>query len=142
MTVRNKIRLIVYRMHEKGLEILLLKPEEVEQYWSLLQASDYLETVREKVSCEFIEFESEGNDGQMIKTIAIEGDWHDIPRLRSLLKHDVHIVKNKIWTMIPELEKGTYVLVRDAFKKVLPNEYKALKQLKEIIFDRNTVRNI
>lgn len=44
--------------------------------------------------------------------------------------------------MIPELEKGTYVLVRDAFKKVLPNEYKALKQLKEIIFDRNTVRNI
>jgi hypothetical protein len=77
-----------------------------------------------------------------MKTIAIEGDWHDIPRIRSMIKLDVNLVKNKINTMVPELERGTYVMIRDAFKKVLPNEYAAIKQLKDIILDRNTVRNI
>ncbi|HOJ90638.1 MAG TPA: hypothetical protein PK622_03365 [Saprospiraceae bacterium] len=142
MTVRNKIRLIVYRMHEKGMEILLYKQEDLDQYWSLLHGNEYIETTDQSSAQNFIEFESEGPDGQSMKTIAIEGDWHDIPRIRSMIKLDVNLVKNKINTMVPELERGTYVMIRDAFKKVLPNEYAAIKQLKDIILDRNTVRNI
>lgn len=142
MTVRQKIRLIVYRMHEKGLEILLVKQEDVDQYWSLLHTSDLIERSEINQLAEIIEFESEGTEGQIVKTIAIEGDWHDIPRIRSLIKHDVSLVKHKLSNMIPELEHGTYVMIRDAFKKVLPNEYRAIKQLKDIILDRNIIRNI
>ena len=30
-----------------------------------------------------------GNEGEeMVRTIAIEGDWHDIPRIRSLIRND------------------------------------------------------
>ena len=83
-------------------------------------------------------------NGDQVRTIAVEADWHDIPSVRGLIKHDVKFVKTKIKEAIPSLEKGkgTYFCVKEAFKKVMPNEYKALKELKDILLDRNSVLNI
>ena len=77
------------------------------------------------------------DNGKSIQTIAIEGDWHDIPSIRGIIKHDVMRVKRKIKSVVPTLEQGSYFAIKDAFRKVLPNEYKALKELKDIILDKN-----
>lgn len=76
------------------------------------------------------------------RVFAVEADWHDIPSIRGLIKHDVKIVHQKIKSSVQDLERGTYFGVKDAFKKILPHEYQALKELKDIIFDRNLVQNI
>jgi len=72
------------------------------------------------------------------KSLAIEADWHEIPSLKKLIHQDVRFVKSTIKEMIPNMmEKGTFFAVKEAFKKVLPNQYQALKELKEIITERN-----
>lgn len=81
-------------------------------------------------------------DGNMVQTFAIEGDWHDIPSIRGLIRHDVKLVKDKIKNMVPDLEQGTFFAVKEAFKKVMPDEYSALKELKEILIDRNLAKYI
>lgn len=80
--------------------------------------------------------------GKPMRIMAVEGDWHDIPSIRKLIKSDVDFVKDKLMEIVPEIEEGVYVAIKEAFKKTLPHEYKALKELKEIIVDRNLVRNI
>lgn len=143
MTVRNQIRIIVYRMHEKGLEVLLLKnPSKETGQDSFLQGEIHLEQLDHSKLQNYIEFETEDAQGQQLKTIAIEADWHDIPKIRTLIKHDVNLVKDKIKTLLPELEYGAYIAFKEAFKKTLPHEYNALKELKQIILDRNLIRNI
>ena len=32
--------------------------------------------------------------GKQIRTLAIEGDWHDIPSIRGMIKHDVKLMKH------------------------------------------------
>ncbi len=142
MTVRNQIRLIVYRIHEKGLEILLSKPQSQAFAYALYPAVISREASKHPLWKNRIEFESRGSDGSTIQAIAIEGDWHDLPRIRTLIKHDVEIVKGKLIEWFPELEKGTYVAAKEAFKKLLPHEYAVIKELKDIILDRNVVKNI
>ncbi len=138
MTVLDQVRLIVYRFHEKGLEILMIKRE----------GGDWTLPGGEKVDIDFdnnevIELEAiEEGKGKVIKGMAVEGDWHEIPSIRGLIKSDIALVKGKIKEKLPELEQGTYMMVKDAFKRVLPNEYALLKELKDILFDRNLLRNI
>ena len=59
-----------------------------------------------------------------------------------MIKQDVRIVKHEIKQRIPELEKGTYIAVKECFKKVLPHEYSMVKELKDIIKERNSVKYI
>jgi hypothetical protein len=73
-----------------------------------------------------------------IKNLAIEADWHDMPSIRGLIKHDLKVVEEKI----QQLEHGSYIAAKEAFKKVLPHEYALLKELKDILFDRNLTQNI
>ncbi|NOT37952.1 MAG: hypothetical protein HOP11_11290 [Saprospiraceae bacterium] len=95
-----------------------------------------------KIDFQAIEINSVDDNGQKIKTLAIEGDWHDIPKIRTLIKNDLYIVKEKVKDVVPEITQGSYIAIKDAFKKVLPNEYSILKELKDIIKDRNMIRNI
>jgi hypothetical protein len=78
----------------------------------------------------------------MQRALAVEGDWHDIPSIRGIIKDDVRIVKNQLKQRIPGLEQGTFVAVKEAIKKVMPEEYACLKELKEIIVDRNSAKYI
>jgi hypothetical protein len=123
MTVRNTLRLIVYRIHEKGLEVLLSKTQGSDAYWILLNKKENLEQWAGKSMSHSL-IELNGPDGKEIQAIAIEADWHELPKVRELL------------------EDSGYVAVKEAFKKMLPQEYAFLKELKEILLDRNTVKNI
>ena len=76
--------------------------------------------------------------GEMEDAVAIEGDWHDIPSLKSMLYEDAKDIKTKL----KDLENGSYVTLKDALKKAMPHQYAYLKELKDILFDRNSIKNI
>lgn len=144
MSVLDFARVIIYRFHEKGLEIFLINNEmdSDSDIWKIPQG--LTSTLREDGKfVNIIDLDTTTDEnGHKIRTLAIEGDWHDIPSIRGMLKHDVKLLKTIMKENLPGSEKGTYFAVKEAFKKVLPHEYKALKELKEILFDRNSVTNI
>ena len=140
MGVLDGVRIIMYRCHEKGLEIFLVNNDIANDadVWRLPNVSDI-----DTQSDQYIELDDIVDlNGNTIKTLAIEADWHDMPSIRGMLKYDVKLVKKKIKKALPELEQSTYFTIKDAFKKVLPQEYAALKELKDIILDRNIATNI
>lgn len=142
MGVLDLARLIIYRMHEQGLEIFLIKNEmdNDPDIWSIPKTPNTdIGRQLDSSSYETIDLSEEGSG---TKTIAVEGDWHDIPSIRGMLKHDLKLAKKLIHKNIPELEKGGFFAIKECFKKLLPQEYEALNQLKEIIADRNAVKNI
>lgn len=143
MSVFERACLIIYRFAEKGLEVFLINEQSEESsVWSIPQ-QDILTTTNDLVSQEanMIEIDPiQMDEGGRFRAIAIEGDYHDIPSMRSLMKEDVIYIKDKIKTMVPELEQGTFVAVKEAFKKVLPHEYAMLKELREILNDRNLLK--
>ncbi|MBK6362702.1 MAG: hypothetical protein IPL63_17220 [Saprospiraceae bacterium] len=141
MSVLDLARVVIYRFHEKGLEIFLIQNdmEKDPDVWKIPEgALIALQKSLKTIDLEEVVLE----DGRMVKTLAIEGDWHDIPSIRGMLKHDVKLVKSIVKENLPGLEKGGFFAIKEAFKKVLPQEYKALKELKDILFDRNSVTNM
>ena len=130
MSVLDKVRLIIYRCHEKGLEIFTSEKDQM--HWPLI-----LEKMNSYQRVKMIELDPVEDDGELVRTYAIEGDWHDIPGLRDMIRTDVEFVKSKIKGMMSDMEQGSYVAFKEVFKKALPSEYAALKELKEVIVDRN-----
>ncbi len=135
MRVFDNARIVIYRINRKGLEVFLLKEKaEGEDKWRIPEG--ILKYKKEDL-IELDELELE--DGQTHQAIAMEADWHEIPSVRAIIKEDVRIVKDTIKT---GMEQGTYVSVKEAFKKVLPHEYKWLKELKDVVLDRNQANSI
>ncbi|MFQ5448501.1 MAG: hypothetical protein ACE5FF_16365, partial [Saprospiraceae bacterium] len=145
MAISKTANLIIYRVREKGLEVFLLRRDKESGKWELPQRQ-VGETKAVAVGGEetFIALDPvHKEDGKVEEAIAVEGDWHDIPSLKSLVLKDMHYMKDQIFQMIPDvMEKGTFVAVKEAFKRVLPHQYKMLKELKDILMDRNSVKNI
>ena len=142
MAINKSASLFIYRIRDKGLEIFFQKEGEnwrlPEQVVAAEQAIP-LENEDNFISLDPVK----GEDGLLGEGIAVEGDWHDIPSLKSLVLHDVKFVKKQLEIMIPEaMEKGTFVAVKEALKRVLPHQYEMLKELKDIITDRNSVNGI
>jgi hypothetical protein len=148
MSIRTD--LLIYRVKDKGLEVFLLD-----------QSSDQNTTMPSATSAMHQRITTENGhisldpfidaSGQTRQAIAIEADWHDIPSLRQLMLVDYEVAKQKaksrIKSILPELptidfEKGTYVVIKDAFKQVLPEQYAFLKELKEIVREKNQTRYI
>jgi predicted NUDIX family NTP pyrophosphohydrolase len=144
MSVLDLARVIIYRFHEKGLEIFLINSEmdKDSDIWKIPQGLPHQLHHDAPLKAMIDLDETEDENGRSIKTFAIEGDWHDIPSIRGMLKHDVKLVKSIVKENLPGSEKGAFFAVKEAFKKVMPQEYKALKELKDILFDRNSVTNI
>ena len=143
MSVLDIVRIVVYRFHEKGLEVFLVNSdlENDPDIWKIPQT--LAEIQEEKRLSGVIKLEpSTDEKGNSIHALAFEGDWHDIPSIRGILKHDVKLMKETIKEMVPGIEKGGFFAVKEALKKVMPDEYKALKELKEVLLDRNLVKNI
>lgn len=147
MKVLDKVRLVVYRVHEKGLEVFLVDSNEnpSDELFSIPNgetANSFMESVNRSglkmIALDPVDHPS----GSKVAAFAIEGDWHDIPSIRALVKEDFKLVKTKIKEIIPEKKPGAYVLIKDAFKKVLPYEYSILKELKEILTEKNSIQNI
>ncbi|HLU94077.1 MAG TPA: hypothetical protein VKZ54_08130 [Membranihabitans sp.] len=146
MSVKNLAKVIIYRMAEKGLEILLIKDEGDPngQKWSL--PNGFVEP--EKIKEEFIALDAPENEqvetesAPPQQTLAFEKDEHDLPSFRGLLLNDVMYVKQRLKDYLIEYDEATYVSIKEAVKKVLPDEYAKLKELKDILSDRNSVKNI
>lgn len=142
MNVFDKARVVVYRFHEKGLEIFLVNNElkNDPSVWKIPNGKLSGDMLNFSSDEELIELEGVDHDGNPMRTIAIEGDWHNIPSIRGLIKHDVKLAKSTIKELMPGIEKGAFFVVKDAVKKVMPNEYKSLKELKDILMDRNLLK--
>lgn len=138
MSILDLARLVVYRFHEKGFEIFLINSElqQDPDVWKLPKL-DSIKLADLKESRDYIEIEVEGE-----RIIAIEGDYHNIPSIRGLVKHDIKVVKSLVKDAVPGLEKGAFVAFKEGFKTLLPNQYKAIKELKEVLIESNSVRNI
>jgi hypothetical protein len=145
MNVFDTIRVVVYRFHEKGLEIFLVNSDLDKEGWQIPFAdiAKYKDGDVE-IGNRFIALESNMlPDGTSSITCAIEGDWHDIPSIRKLIKEDIKLVSSKL-DMLDKIavEKGTFFAIKEAIKKVMPNEYKVLHELKDILLHRNMVKNM
>ena len=144
MSVFDQVRLVIYRINKKGLEIFLINTGSEEE-WSIPKGKLKPESQQATMvdGDRFIQLDPvEYQDGSRRRTLAVEGDWHEIPSIRAIIKQDVQIVKNQIRQHIPDLEQGAYFAIKETVKKVLPEEYKALKELKEILIDRNQARYV
>lgn len=144
MSLLNKANLIIYRVREKGLEVFLVNPQKEAEQWTIPQGSiqDKAKAIALVQNEKAIELDPVDNiSGETESALAVEGDWHDIPSLKGLIKEDALFVKDTLEQMIPDLEKqGAYFAIKEAFKKVLPNQYEFLKELKEIVKERNSTK--
>ncbi len=146
MSLLNKANLIIYRVRDKGLEVFLVKPKEQNETaeWCIPQGAlkDQAKALALVQQDQAIELDPVDNlEGETEGAIAVEGDWHDIPSLKGLMKDDAVFVKDTLQQMIPDMEsQGSYFAIKEAFKKVLPNQYEFLKELKDIIKERNSTK--
>ncbi len=142
MSILDVARLVVYRFHQKGLEIFLVNSDLANDpdVWRLPDCTqDHLIEHIENGDIIEIEMEDQGRKGRIV---AVEGDWHTIPSIRGLIKHDVKVAKSLVKDVIPGIEKGAFFAFKEGIKNTMPAEYKALKELKEVLIARNIINNI
>lgn len=144
MKVLDCARVIIYRINQKGLEIFLVNTQkEGKEAWGIPEGNLPFQRAGNLSQEErFIELDPVKEGESLHQALAIECDWHEIPSIRAMIKEDVRIVKNQIKLHFPELEQGTFFAVKEAFKKVLPHEYAMLKELKDVLVDRNQSKYI
>ncbi len=146
MSVKYLAKVIIYRMAEKGLEILLIKDEGDPngQKWSLPNGLVESDNIKEDYIAldELDGYQLNEEISTPHRTVALEKDEQDLPSFRSLLLNDVKYVSKRLKDYLIEYDEATYVSIKEAVKKVLPDEYAKLKELKDILSDRNSVKNI
>lgn len=140
MKLLDQIRLIVYRMHEKGIEIFLIDSGLAgdQEAWKFPVADSQPIPQFDAITLEPVT----GEDGHVYCAMAIRADYHDIPSIRAILKHDINNVTYKLKEVGAQMEQGKFVILKDALKRVLPEEYKMLKELKDVLIEKNLVSNI
>jgi len=139
MNFSKKVNLIIYRFREKGLEIFL-EQAEAEDNWQFPAEETQAKSPQTLIEEErLIELDPvKGDLGKAEEAWAVEGEWHDIPSLKSMLYEDAVFIKEQF----QEIEKGTFITIKDALKKVMPHQYAFLKELKDILSDRNSLKNL
>ncbi|MTB50874.1 hypothetical protein [Lewinella sp. W8] len=128
MGLRKKVSLIIYRFRERGLEVFLTRQSDE---WGLpggdLQANN---------PSELIELEPTADQEE---AVAVEGDWHEIPSLKQMLFEDAGELAGRL----VEMESGAFLTVKEALKERLsPNQVEFLRELRDVITDRNSVRDL
>jgi hypothetical protein len=145
MGLRKSVSLIIYRYASKGLEIFLQSTHNDfdSSHWSLPENVDSQDLISITSSDKIIELDPVSHEnGNVTRAWAVEGDWHDIPSFVEMMKNDVKEVGEKIKVNLPENNKGYFFEIKDVIRKVLPHQYEMIKELKEILSDRNSVNNI
>lgn len=135
MGLRKKVSLIIYRFREQGLEVFLTQPAN-EEGLSFVEGGGGLKEVEQD---ELITLDAvQEADGAVEEAVAVEADWHEIPSLKSMLVNDAVSIKEKL----KEMDEGMFMSIKDALKTALPHQYAFLKELKEVLTDRNSIRNL
>lgn len=132
MDLIRKITLIIYRFRERGLEIFLMEGDDVNEL--ILPKEQKIISLPEKFTAQATLISNDENT----ETWALEMEEEDIPSLKGLLYEDAKNISEKIISY----ETGTYIRVKDALKKVMPQQYKWIKELKDVLLDRNSVRDM
>lgn len=140
MSISKKASLIIYRFKEKGLEIFLVNSSTEGEEWGIPEGQLYMQGTQPLMDEDrLIALDPvEKTKGEMEEALAVEGDWHEIPSLKGMLYEDALQLKGKL----EDIEKGTFFAVKEAFKKVLPHQYKFLKELKDVLLDRNSIKDL
>ncbi len=141
MNLSKKAKLIIYRFREKGLEVFLVNADdEGGENWEIPESEVDGQKSQTLIEEErLIELDPVAQEsGDLEEALAVEGDWHEIPSLKGMLFEDAQALKNKL----KEMDQGTFFNVKEAFKKVLPHQYNFLKELKDILVDRNSVKDL
>ncbi len=137
MDLQEQVKMIIYRFRERGLEIFLENSIEDAESWQLPGGGLARQTGES--NNKLIELDAvEQADGNKESAYAVEGDWHEIPSLKAMLYEDAMDLKEKV----KQMERGAFFAVKEAFKKVLPHQYQFLKELKDILVDRNSVKDL
>ena len=145
MPVNEQVDVFIYRVRETGLEVFLVNQEHLpdETPWKALSAGEDTHERLGEANCIELEPVIDAN-GESRKAIAIEADWHELPSLRALIYEDYRVAKEKarqkIRNLIPEMERGAFFAVKEAFKRVLPEQYAFLKELKEVLIEKNSTK--
>ena len=147
MPAPEQVDVLIYRVRESGLEVFLVNQDNSNPEHGQLSAPTADESSPERLINQYIQLDPVADiNGEFRKAIAIEADWHEIPSLRALMYEDYRVAKEKakqhIKSFLPDIEKGTYVAVKEAFKRVLPQQYAFLKELKDIVADKNQTKYI
>lgn len=145
MPTSEQVDVIIYRVRDTGLEVFLVNQAEAGAPLESWQAPEMPERTGPLANC--IELESVTNaNGETRKAIAVEADWHEIPSLRALIYEDYRVAKEKaklrIKNIIPDMEKGAFFAVKEAIKRVMPEQYAFLKELKEVMLDKEQTKYI
>ncbi|MCC7504379.1 MAG: hypothetical protein IT259_03715 [Saprospiraceae bacterium] len=143
MPVNEQVDVFIYRVRENGLEVFLRETET--NQWTTPSAAENTPEKLRDTPCIELDPVTDA-DGAARKAIAVEADWHELPSLRALIYEDYRVAKEKaklkIKNLLPELEQGTFVAVKEAFKRVLPHQYAFLKELKEVLAEKNQTKYI
>lgn len=140
MSISKKASLIIYRFKEKGLEVFLVNANEEEDQWKIPDGQLSMQDTQPLLDEDrLIELDPvEKTKGELEEALAVEGDWHEIPSLKGMLYEDAIQLKEKL----KDMENGTFFVVKEAIKKVLPHQYKFLKELKDVLLDRNSIKDL
>ncbi len=145
MNSQEPVNVFIYRIRENGLEVFLREADNPETAGQLLSALHTLERLPERLKQEQC-IELEGADHDPRKTIAVEADWHELPSLRALIYEDYRVAKEKavqhLLNFIPSKEKGGFVAIKEVLKRVMPEQYAFLKELKDVLVEKNQTRYI
>lgn len=149
MPANEQVDVFIYRVRETGLEVFLVQNEAQTSGDPILSDLKPLtageDTPERLGAANCIELDPVVDaNGASRKAIAIEADWHELPSLRALIYEDYRVAKEKarlkIRNLIPEMENGAFVAVKEAFKRVLPEQYAFLKELKEVLIEKNSTK--
>ena len=147
MSEKEKLDVIIYRVRDNGIEVFLVDRDQHEIEKGGFTTPNSVDGKSYRIPENSIQLDKVTDElGNTRTAIAIEADWHDIPSLRALMYEDYRVAKEKakqhLKNFLPDLEKGTYVAVKEAFKRVLPAQYAFLKELKDIISDKNQAKSV
>jgi len=146
MQANDQVDVIIYRVRDTGLEVFLVNQsqlDEAEEQWKTPGTVE--STPSQFTNCIHLDPVTDAN-GDARKAIAIEADWHEIPSLRALIYEDYRVAKEKakqrIKSLMPEMETGAFFAVKEAFKRVMPVQYAFIKELKEVLLDKESTKYI
>lgn len=148
MPNNEQVDVIIYRVRETGLEVFLVNADQEtgeNDSWRTPTTGDNAGERLLDARCIELDPVTDAN-GDARKAIAIEADWHEIPSLRALMYEDYRVAKEKakqkIKNLIPDMEKGTFFAVKEAFKRIMPEQYAFLKELKDVLVEKNSTKYI
>ena len=122
MNTKSKAFVFIYRMQKKGLEIFLLNEMPQGKDWNLPIIDEFF--IKDMGIC----LDPVTLNGHTFKAYALEEDANTKSSTLSILKN----IK----------ENGAFFSIKDCFKKMFPNQHAFLKELKEVMQEKNMVLNV